>query len=90
MKEMKYVVVRNEETYKETIFLFDKMYQHDRFHEALSTIRIYTEIGKFEWKHQYQHIVSAGFTNGITCYGGSQTLDVDARPEEDTALLLGL
>ena len=89
MKEMKYVVVRNEDTDKETIFLFDKMYQHDCVHEVLSSIRIYLT-GKWEWERQYQHVVSAGFTNGITCYGGSQTLDVDARPEEDKALLLGL
>lgn len=80
-REMKYVVVESEAG--EQLFTFPKTINHDRFAEILSNIR--EGYGR-EWKHIFRTPVSAGFTDGETCYGRSASLGLDSRPI-DTALL---
>lgn len=83
MKEMKYVVVRSESDF-EQMFIFSKDIDHNRFAEVLSYIKTGSER---DWKREYREVVSAGFTDGITCYGRSETLLVDSRSNSDTLML---
>lgn len=84
MTERKYVVVSSEEQ-GEQLFTFPKNIDHDAFAEVLSYIKTG---GTLNWKRSYREPVSAGFTDGIQCYGRSETLDLGSRPQ-DTALLKG-
>lgn len=82
MNEMKYVVVASEEQ-GEQLFVFPKNVNHQSFAEILSYIR-HGE-GR-NWKRIFREPISAGFTDGVKCYGRSESLDLAYRPE-DTALL---
>lgn len=68
--EMKYVCTINEDNLKE-IFFFDKHINHDWFYEV---------VGHME--DQFRKKVSAGFTNGLSCYGRSETLNLDSNPSD--------
>lgn len=68
--EMKYVCTINEDGLKE-IFFFDKHINHDYFYEVVGHI-----------EDQFRKKVSAGFTNGISCYGRSETLNLDSNPSD--------
>lgn len=68
--EMKYVCTVNEDNLKE-IFFFDKHINHDWFYEV---------VGHME--DQFRKKVSAGFTNGLSCYGRSETLNLDSNSED--------
>ena len=81
MIEMKYVVVESDEQ-GEQMFIFPENVDHDRMAETLSSIRH----GGRQWNRIYRKPVSAGFTDGVTCYGRSETLDLNSRPA-DTQLL---
>lgn len=80
--EMKYVVVHSEEQ-GEQLFIFPKNINHTDFSEILSYIKIGTPQ---HWKRVHRTIISAGFTDGSTCYGLSETLKLASR-KEDTNLL---
>ncbi len=82
MNEMKYVVVASEEQ-GEQLFVFPKNINHDYFAEILSYIKI--DVGN-ELDSVYREPISAGFTDGLNCYGRSESLDLGSRPE-DTELL---
>ena len=86
MKEMKYIVVSEElETeIKETIFIFDKMYNHNDFYDMICRIKVGT---RFYWRRVDFTVVGAGFTDGHVCYGESITLGVKSRGDADTFLL---
>lgn len=64
--EMKYITTINENSIKE-IFFFEKHINHDYFYEV---------VGHME--DQFRKKVSAGFTNGVSCYGRSETLNLDS------------
>jgi hypothetical protein len=81
--EMKYVVVSSPE-YGEQLVMFPKSINHNAMVESLSRIRYGTAQ---DWQRVYAEPVSAGFTDGINCYGRSESLHLDARPGLDTALL---
>lgn len=83
MNEMKYVVVKSEEQGKQ-MFIFPKNIDHDSFAEVLSYIKVGTPQN---WNRVYRETVSAGFTDGKTCYGRSETLGLEAD-KGDTALML--
>lgn len=82
MNEMKYVVVSSEKQ-GEQLFVFPKNVTHQSFAEILSKIR-HGE-GR-NWERIFREPISAGFTDGVKCYGRSESLDLASRPE-DTALL---
>ena len=86
MNEMKYVVVESEEQGKQ-LFIFPKNIDHDAFAEVLSNIRFYKNGNPRDWNRIYREPVSAGFTNGLTCYGKSESLGI-ASDKGDTALML--
>lgn len=91
---MKYVVMsaRWEQTDKvsEKIFLFDKSIIHADFVETMYMHKI-----GFPKRNILIALdgecVSAGFvqnsSNGLRCYGTSESLGIESRPEIDTALL---
>ncbi len=80
--EYKYVVTESEES-GEQLFIFPKTINHDEFADVLSYIRT----GGLNWRREYRKPISAGFTDLQRCFGRSETLRIDSRPDEDTALL---
>ena len=68
--EMKYVTTINEDSIKE-IFLFEKHINHDWFYEV---------VGHMD--DQFRKRSNAGFTNGVSCYGRSETLNLDSDPTD--------
>lgn len=87
MIEMKYVVVEVDVDGEasEQLFTFPKTIDHDRFAEVLSYIKTGSDRN---WNREFRKPVSAGFTDGHTCYGKSESLDLSSRKDIDTALLL--
>ena len=79
--EMKYVVVSSE--LGQQLFIFPKSINHNDFAEVLSHIRHEKGVS---WERVYKEPVSAGFTDGVTCYGKSESLSLKSSPN-DTALL---
>lgn len=82
MNEMKYVVVDSKEAGRQ-LFTFPKNINHSEFAEILSYIKTG---GTNTWVRVYRKPVSAGFTDGLTCYGRSESLDLSCLPS-DTELL---
>lgn len=80
MREMKYVVVKTDAG--EQIYVFPKQIDHDAFAEVLS----YIKMGGRNWKREYREPVSAGFTDGVTCYGRSESLEIGSRPQDSSLL----
>lgn len=80
MREMKYVVVKTDAG--EQIYVFPKQIDHDAFAEVLS----YIKMGGRNWKREYREPVSAGFTDGVTCYGRSESLGIGSRPQDSSLL----
>ena len=78
---MKYIVTRDEDG-KEHFFMFDKSINHDDFAEAQCYIKIRNPNNHREWERKYREPISAGFTDGRTCWGRSETLDLDSRPTD--------
>lgn len=79
--EMKYVVVDSEAG--EQLFVFPKNIDHDEFASVLSYIK---HGSARNWERIYRKPIAAGFTDGVYCYGRSETLDLESRGV-DTALL---
>lgn len=90
MREMKYVVTQREtelvDVYIREIFIFEKAINHDCFAEMITRIKDQTH---GNWVRVKREVVSAGFTDGVTCYGESESLGLKSS-KHDTALLLSL
>lgn len=89
--EFKYIIMTHtdfEDVSTEQIFIFPKVIDHDQMAEAVRHIRFWRNNSN-DWSRQLSSPVSAGFTNCETCWGRSETLDLDARPKIDSALLDG-
>ena len=86
MSEMKYVVVETEEQGTQ-LFIFPKNIDHDSFAEVLSNIRYLKNGDPRNWERIYRAPVAAGFTDGVTCYGRSESLNLDSRGKIDTMLM---
>ena len=81
--EMKYVVVRSP-NFGEQLVVFPSTINHDAMAEALSLIRH----GPLRnWTRPDRLPISAGFTDGLNCYGRSESLNLDSRIPADTLLL---
>jgi len=81
---MKYIVTKREEDELEEIFLFPRTVNHDCMAEVLQSIRNQKHGA---WKIIHREPISAGFVEGGKCFGKSESLDLQSRPELDTALL---
>ena len=81
---MKFITTENEEG-KEEIFLFPKNIDHDAMAEVLGRIKNHTH---GNWRRVLRTPISAGFVScDGKCHGNSETLGLQARPE-DTILLV--
>lgn len=80
---MKYVVMKDEDD-KETIFIFDESIHHDCLAEMVG--RIKNQSGG-NWRRVHRTPVAAGFTDGVKCWGHSETLNLSSRGEEDAKLI---
>ena len=88
MQTFKYVVVKTDEQGLQ-LFMFPKEIDHDRFAEVTSFIKHNVNGDPRNWERIFREPVSAGFTDGLTCWGRSETLDLSCIPEQDNALLRG-
>jgi hypothetical protein len=83
MKEMKYIVVTNKDN-EEEMFIFPKSVNHDCFAEVVDRIK---NQSYGQWSRERRVVVSAGFTNGLSCYGKSESLGVASR-DIDTKIMV--
>lgn len=83
--EMKYVVVHSDEA-GEQLFIFPKSINHDEFAEVLSYIK---QGDSQNWKRIFRAPIAAGFTDGVKCYGLSETLRLKSRPGDAELLNRG-
>jgi len=86
MIEMKYVVTVHPDTNEKEIFIFPKSVHHDCFAEMVPYIK---DQMYGNWEQVHREVISAGFTDGVTCYGISESLGIASRPQ-DTELLKSL
>ena len=88
MKEMKYIVTQRESELTnimiDEIFIFPKSVNHDCFAEMANAIKNQTG---GNWHRVRREVVSAGFTDGVKCYGKSESLHLESRKDVDTQLL---
>ena len=73
---------------EDSIILFPKSIAHKEMVEAVRFMKV--EDGRGQWSRDFVdlEVVSAGFvTESGNCYGRSESLNVDSRPEKDTELL---
>jgi len=82
---MKYIVTMDEND-EEEIFIFPKKVNHDCMAEVLCYIKNQTY---GNWERVYRTPIAAGFTDGVKCWGRSETLDLDSRGDKDSALIGG-
>lgn len=82
--QRKYIVTVGQDGLEE-IFTFPMSVNHDCMAEVLGVIKNQTH---GDWHRVRRRPVSAGFvTFDGYCSGRSETLNLDSRPEQDTALL---
>lgn len=74
MKHFKYIICLNDHGL--CMFIFPHVIIHSDFYD---TIKFHPETG-------YNEIVSAGFTDLKTCYGKSESLNVESRKEDKVIL----
>lgn len=80
---MKYIVTECEDG-KEDIFIFSERIHHDCMMEMLRCIK---NQSYGQWGRVSRGCIAAGFTDGIKCWGRSETLDIDSRGEQDAKLI---
>ena len=80
--EMKYIVTKDG-LGQDRIFIFSKTVNHDCFKQVVNDFVNDDDMGQ----DSYMRVISAGFTDLKTCYGRSETLNLDSL-SEDTDLLL--
>jgi hypothetical protein len=83
---MKYVVTKDEND-KEDIFIFPKRFNHDDFAEAIDRVKVRNLDNPRDWQRGRLAPIAAGFTDGKTCAGRSETLDLDSRGRLDEMLI---
>lgn len=83
---MKYIVTQSDTGIVE-LFMFPRHINHGYFAESLEALRSTTSNGR-DWERIYRKPISAGFVSkDFKCYGRSESLNLNARPVEDTLLL---
>lgn len=81
---MKYIVMEQDTDGKETIIIFDESINHDCMAEAVGRIKNQTW---GNWHRVWRHPIAAGFTDGVKCWGMSETLVLSSRGDVDAALI---
>lgn len=80
--KFKYISTTSKEA-GDQIFLFSKFVDHDCMYEV---IKHFEQEGSTD--HDFRRKLGAGFTDFKTCYGRSETLNLNSRDDLDTALLV--
>lgn len=83
---MKYIVTENEEG-KQEIFMFPKRYNHDDMADTVNHLKSFKNNNPRDWERHYKKPIAAGFTDGKTCTGRSETLNLDSRGRLDEMLI---
>lgn len=83
---MKYIVTKNEEGIEE-IFIFPQRYNHDDMVGTVNRLKTFDRNNHRDWERCYKQPVAAGFTDGKTCHGRSETLNLDSRGRIDEMLI---
>lgn len=83
---MKYIVIEfdNDLIKTEQMFVFSEQVMHNRMRDSLEALRHGPD---HKWERLYPKAISAGFTDGVRCWGRSESLNLDSRADLDTALL---
>ena len=81
---MKYIVTGNIDTDEQEIFIFSENIHHDCFAEFVGHYK--TQKGG-DWKRVRRQPISAGFTDGVKCWGYSETLKLKSRKHLDAELI---
>lgn len=85
---MKYIVTRDENG-KEEIFIFPKVINHNEFAEVVNRAKTFIDGNPRNWVHMRREPIAAGFFDGKTCYGHSETLRLRSRGRLDEMLIDG-
>jgi hypothetical protein len=80
---MKYIVTEREDG-SEEIFIFSETIHHDCMAEAASRIK---NQSYGQWRRVRREPIAAGFTDGVSCWGRSETLNLDSRRDRDAQLI---
>lgn len=83
---MKYIVTADEDG-KEEIFIFPKHINHDEFADAVRRIKTLVDGNPINWMRKTRIPIAAGFTDGTTCVGRSETLGIGSRGKPDQQLI---
>lgn len=84
---MKYVCFEDRKTGKQTVVLFERHINHVDMYDVAARVKLYDKNN--EW-YRGMSAISAGFVRpDMTCYGRSESLQLNSRPAEDTKLLKG-
>lgn len=81
---MKYIVIALNG--KEDIFIFPKEVDHNRMADACLALKFGPD-RDFVRKYRQGAVVAAGFIECGRCYGRSESLGIESRGAQDTALL---
>jgi hypothetical protein len=82
--QLKFITTQSEDGLEE-VFTFPDTINHDAMAEALERVKNQT---RGNWRRVFRKPISAGFVDSEgRCYGMSETLRLQSRPKEDTALL---
>lgn len=86
---MKYIVFADEDTGNEFIVTFPKMFDHDRFAEVVDMVRVGDSRNweRLAFVDNYMPVAAGFVYPSGECYGRSETLNLDSRGAQDTALL---
>lgn len=83
---MKYIVTKNEDGVEE-IFIFPKRYNHDDMAATVNHLKTWNHNRHNDWERHYKEPVAAGFTDGTSCQGRSETLNLESRGRIDEMLI---
>lgn len=83
---MKYIVTNDEEG-KQELFMFPKAINHNDFADAVQRIKTYVNGNPRDWIRLERTPIAAGFTDGKTCTGRSETLNLNSRGRLDEMLI---
>lgn len=82
---MKYIVtVNHDQKGKEEIIIFSNSIIHKCMAEVVKRIKNSGGIG---WEREDREVIAAGFTDGMACWGRSESLDLDSRGALDAKLI---
>lgn len=83
---LKYIVtVNHDQDEKEEIFIFSDSVIHNCLAEGVGYLK--NSFSDRNWKRERREVIAAGFTDGETCWGESESLRMKSRKELDAKLL---